>query len=159
MTGGLMSHVTTFSLNTIGSIWLKQAWKCAKCWKCKKDWNQFMISWILGSRILCPAFLFMQLHLVSPDDVNDLSGYLSRYKRKMQFASLQRDCWTNVLTLAAIWAQCGFSMEAIWLQSGGFVRQQPNLSLNRRCGQKKKKNGHLIQTRMLSRLMWHPPGV
>lgn len=41
------------------------------------------------------------------------------------------------LNLASIWAQSGSSMEPIWLQSGGFVRQQPNLSLNRRCGWKK----------------------
>lgn len=108
MTGGLMSHVTTFSLSTIGSIWLKQTWKCAKCVGKVKDWNQFIISWILGSGIMCPPFLclcnFTWCHLM-------WMIYLDICHARNAKCN---DSWTN----ASIWLQSRLTMASAWNQYG-----------------------------------------
>lgn len=77
----------------------------------------------------------MQFYLVS-SDVNDLSGYLFTLEMLNAICIFKERLLSKCGNLASIWAQHSFGMEAIWLQSGGFVRQQPNLSLNRRCGEK-----------------------
>lgn len=104
----------------------------------EREWNQFLISWIQHSGItLCVLLFYVYAPSPGVTWLEWSTGVFVMLEMQSAVCVFTGRLLNQCLNLASIWAQYGSSMEPIWLQSGGFVRQQPNLSLNRRCGWKK----------------------